>query len=120
MNNKPLTLLLALTFLFLFSCAANLNSTTVSSIAVTQVELGSSVYILLPDAMIESKKVREYLRNELNKLGFPKGEYDNSKVILTFLVKFLGSKKHNYYSWREDSRRAPLDSGRADSLRILA
>ena len=96
MNNKPLTLLLALNFLFLFSCAANLNSTTVSSIAITQVELGSSVHILLPDAMIESKKVREYLRNELDKLGFSRGEHSNSKIILTFMVKFLGSKKHNY------------------------
>jgi hypothetical protein len=96
MKTKPLAFLLALTFLFLFSCAATLNSTTVSSIAIAPVELGSSVHILLPDAMIESKKVREYLRNELNKLGFSKGEYDNSKVILTFLVKFLGSKKHDY------------------------
>ncbi|SVE53449.1 uncharacterized protein METZ01_LOCUS506303, partial [marine metagenome] len=76
MKTKPLTFLLSLTFLFLFSCAANLNSTTVSSIAIAPVELGSSVHILLPDAMIESKKVQEYLRNELNKLGFSKGEYD--------------------------------------------
>jgi len=76
---KPkLTFLLALTFLFLFSCAATLNSTTVSSIAIAPVELGSSVHILLPDAMIESKKVQEYLRNELNKLGFSKGEYDGT------------------------------------------
>ena len=96
MKTKPLICLPALTFLFLFSCAANLNSTTVSSIAIAPVELGGSVHILLPNAMIESKKVREYLRNELNKLGFSKGEYDDSKVILTFLVKFLGSKKHNY------------------------
>jgi len=96
MKTKLLSFLLSLTFLFLFSCAANLNSTTVSSIAIAPVELGSSVHILLPDAMIESKKVREYLRNELDKLGFSKGEHDNSKVILTFLVKFLGSKKHNY------------------------
>ena len=96
MKTKPLICLLSLPFLFLFSCAANLNSTTVSSIAIAPVELGSSVHILLPDAMIESKKVQEYLRNELNKLGFSKGEYDNSKVILTFLVKFLGSKKHTY------------------------
>jgi len=96
MKTKPLTYLLSLPFLFLFSCAANLNSTTVSSIAIAPVKLESSVHILLPDEMIESKKVREYLRNELNKLGFSKGEYDNSEVILTFLVKFLGSKKHNY------------------------
>ena len=96
MKTQPLTCLLYLPFLFLFSCAANLNSTTVSSIAIAPVELGSRVHILLPDAMIESKKVQEYLRNEINKLGFSKGEYDNSKVILTFLVKFLGSKKHNY------------------------
>ena len=72
MKTKPLTCLLSLPFLFLFSCAANLNSTTVSSIAIAPVELGSSVHILLPDAMIESKKVQEYLRNELNKLGFSK------------------------------------------------
>ena len=104
-KTKPLTFLLALTFLFLFSCAANLNSTTVSSIAIAPVELGGSVHILLPNAMIESKKVREYLRNELNKLGFSKGEYDDSKFILTFLVKFLGSKKiithlaHPYMVW---------------------
>ena len=66
MKTKPLTCLLSLPFLFLFSCAANLNSTTVSSIAIAPVELGSSVHILLPDPMIESKKVQEYLRNELN------------------------------------------------------
>ena len=87
MKTKPLTCLLSLPFLFLFSCAANLNSTTVSSIAIAPVELGSSVHILLPDAMIESKKVREYLRNELMKLGFSKGEYDNSKIILTFFAR---------------------------------
>ena len=78
MKTKPLAFLLALTFLFLFSCAATLNSTTVSSIAIAPVELGSSVHILLPDTMIESKKVQEYLRNELNKLGFSKGEYDGT------------------------------------------
>ena len=42
--------------MFLFSCAANLNSTTVSSIAIAPVELGSSVHILLPDVMIERKR----------------------------------------------------------------
>ena len=105
--------------IFLFSCAANLNSTTVSSIAIAPVELGGSLHIILPDEMIESKKIREYLRNELDKLGFSKGEYDNSNVVLTFLVKFLGSKKNNY-SFRTPVNGLVIDPATGMQSQIVA